>query len=191
MSHPDTHEPEKTAENEHTDRHFGIMPSMEAAAKLLKVTSRTLRNWRAQECPGFYADGRVNADAVAAWAEKRRADRGGSSDAREQKLFEEIRKLRIANDAKEARLVEIAWVLQRYQLAGAAIEKVRAKSESEDPMKFASAAGDVSACREVVQAIWDGITESLQNELARPFEQAAAEATKNSATGALTENPAA
>jgi hypothetical protein len=147
-----------------------FMPSMAAAARVLKVTARTLRNWRTEGCPGFEPDGRVDVAQVAAWAEKKLADRRGTVDIREEKILEEIRRLRIANDAREGRLVERAWVGEKLLLAAGDLNSYRAKSEAEHAMLFSAAAGDPVECRVVLCTIWDEIMR-VHAELAKHFEE--------------------
>lgn len=147
-----------------------FVPSMSAAARVLKVTSRTLRNWRAERCPGFEPDGRVDVAHVRAWAEKRLDDKRGTVDVREEKILEEIRRLRIANDAKEGRLVERVWVAARMQQAAGELNTLRAKWEAEMPMKFAETNGEITECRTILRGIFDAIFASVQS-LAKHFEE--------------------
>lgn len=145
-----------------------FVPSMSAAARVLKVTARTLRNWRQEGCPGFVPDGRVDVAQVRAWAEKKLGERRGSVDVREEKILEEIRRLRIANDAKEGRLVERVWVASRMQSAAGDLNTLRAKWEAEMPVKFSETNGDVAECRTILRGIFDEVFRNIQS-LAKHF----------------------
>jgi hypothetical protein len=157
-------------ENETPPRKFGIVPTISTAAKLLDVTSRTVRNWRQQGCPGFTPDGRVDVDQVARWADEKREERYGPTGAREEKLREEIRKLRIANDAREGRLVERAWVAERIQRAAGELNGLRSKWEAEMPVLFAATNGDIPECRTILRGIMDEVFSGLQG-MAKHFEE--------------------
>lgn len=144
-----------------------------ADAKHFGVTPRTIRDWRDKGAPGFLPNGSVgDRAALAAWIETELSDREGTRDSKERKLLEEIRKLRMANDAKEGRLVERAWVAERMQRTAGELNNFRAKSEAEHPMRFAAAAGDVAGCREIIRGIWSEIFKA-HAALAKYFEPAA------------------
>ncbi len=148
-----------------------MLTSMAAAARVLKVTARTLRNWKAENCPGFEPDGRVDVAAVRAWAESKLEERRGSVDVREEKILEEIRRLRLANDQKEGRLVEKAWVFSRIQAAAAEWNTLRMKAEAEMPVAMAAAGDDVAGQRTVLkEKITDPIAVILQS-LAKHFDE--------------------
>jgi len=154
----------KTKAKPAAGRPHGIAKSNTDAARAFGVTPRAIRDWKVAggAAAGFRPDGTVDLDMLYAWLETRKADRDGKVNLRDQKIIEEIRKLRIASDVKEGLLVERAWVVSRFQAASGAIAGIRVKSEAEHPLKFAAAAGDVAACREVVRGIWDDILQSLQ-----------------------------
>ncbi len=142
---------------------LGIVPTQRAAATRLKVTTKTIRSWRAEGAPGFESDGSINLHLLVEWVEKRRELREGSSSAKDEKTLEEIRKLRLANDRVEGRLVDRAWVAGRIQKMFGDVNAFRIKSEAEHPTKFAAAAGDVPLCRTYVRGIWDQIITDLQS----------------------------
>jgi hypothetical protein len=136
--------------------------TLKGAARLLGVDRGTLENWRDEGCPGL-PPAKFSRAAVLRWAAmkgKRAVDAGG--DLKSRKTAEEIRKLRLANDTREGRLVERAWVAERIQRAAGELNAFRSKSEAEHPVRFAAAAGDVAACRTVVRGIWDEIFTGLE-----------------------------
>ena len=131
--------------------------TMKAAAKIIGVDRGTLENWRDEGCPGL-PPVKFSKAAVLRWAAKhgkRAADASG--DLKSRKTAEEIRKLKLANDAREGRLVERAWVAERMQRAFGDLNKYRAKSEAEHAVIFAGAGDDIAACREIVRKMWDEI----------------------------------
>jgi hypothetical protein len=141
----------------------GVVPTQRAAAKALSTTTKTLRAWRSEGAPGFNADGSINLTELAKWVEARQKERGDSLNFKEQKTLEEIRKLRLANDQKEGRLVERAWVAARIQRMFGDLNGFRAKSEAEDAVKFAQTGGDMAKSRVILQGIWDHIAADLQS----------------------------
>ena len=143
--------------------------SLRAAAAALKLPLRTLQAAKRGGCPAFKSN-RVYEAELLKWLEANPVIE--TNDPRDEKLREEIRKLRIANDAKEGRLVERAWVGSRIQHAAGELNAFRAKSEAEHPVKFAAAAGDVAHCRTIIRGIWDEIFGSLQG-MAKHFEEGA------------------
>ena len=150
----------------------GTVPTQTAAAKRLDVTTKTLRNWRTEGCPGFNPDGSVNLLEVEKWLNVRNRERRGPADLKEEEALERIRKLRLANDRFEARLVERAWVIERFHRYGGLLEAIRLKSEAEHPLRFAAAVGDVTACRVVVQGMWDEIKRALADGMGEAFDEA-------------------
>lgn len=141
-----------------------VFDSLAAAAKGIPLPMAVLKAAKAAGCPAFRSN-RVYADELVRWLAKHPevlATVGTEGDPKAQKLFEEIRKLRIANDAKEGRLVERAWVAERIQRAAGELNAIRLKSEAEHPMRFAAAGNDVPMCRTITRGMWDEITTSIQ-----------------------------
>jgi hypothetical protein len=144
--------------------------SLKAAAAALRLPMRTLQLAKQAGCPAFRSN-RVYESELLAWLETNaELIAAAGDDPRNEKLREEIRKLRLANDQREGRLVERAWVGERIQRAAGELNAARAKSEAEHPVKFAAAAGDVAHCRTIVRGIWDDIFRELQG-LAKHFEE--------------------
>lgn len=144
--------------------------SLKAAAAGLKLPLRVLQSAKAAGCPAFRSN-RVYESELLQWlADHPDAVGAADNDPRSEKLQEEIRKLRIANDAKEGRLVERAWVAERIQRAAGELNSLRAKWEAEKPMAFAATNGDVTECRTILRGIMDEIVIGMQG-LARHFEE--------------------
>jgi hypothetical protein len=148
----------------------GIAKSFTAAAKACGLTPRTIRDLKAEGFPGIRTDGTV--DLAVFWPAylKRKTDHGGTVSLKDEKTTEEIRKLRLVNDVKEGTLISRAWMAERIHIAAGKVDGFRHKSESEHPLLFAEAAGDVAACREIVRKIWDEVLGAL-NGLATDFKE--------------------
>ena len=150
----------------------GVVKTQNAAASAFKVSARTISSWKAEggEEAGFRPDGTVDLKILGEWVRRRLAARNGPMEAKEQKILEEIRKLKLANDAKERTLISRAWMAERIHIAAGKVDGFRQKSEAEHPLLFAAAAGDVPACREVVRKIWDEVIASM-NSLSTDFKE--------------------
>lgn len=147
--------------------------SIAAAATALKLPRRVIQNAKRAGCEAFQGS-RVKEAELLAWLEANpQAVDAASADPRDEKLREEIRKLRIANDAKEGRLIERAWMAERLQRCAGRLNTFRAKSEAEHPTRFAAANGDVAATRTILRGIWDEICRDIES-LAAEFEEDAA-----------------
>jgi hypothetical protein len=144
--------------------------TLRSAAKIIGVDRGTLENWRDEGCPGLPPE-KFSKAAVLRWAAKngKRAGEVGG-DLKSRKTAEEIRKLRLANDQKEGRLVERAFVAERIQCAAGELNKFRAKSEAEHATRFAATNGDVAQCRTILRGIWDEIFKDFAS-LRNHFEQ--------------------
>lgn len=142
-------------------RRYGIAKSITAAAQAIKRTPRTVRDLRAAGYPGFRPDGTVDLDLLIPEYEKRKDEKFGDATLKSRELAEKVRKLQLANDAKECRLIERAWMAERVHAAAGKIDAFRVKSEAEHPLLFAAAGDDVVKCREVLRKIWDEIAIAL------------------------------
>lgn len=89
------------------------------------------------------------------------ATQSGNSTAplKEQKTAEEVRKLRLANDLKEGKLIERQLVLSRAQVMASELNKLRTECESRYPVKLAGR--DIAGCREAVRAMFDDIGRTM------------------------------
>jgi hypothetical protein len=146
-----------------TRKNGTVFDSMKSAAGTGLWTLALLKSAKEAGCPAFRG-ARVHGDELAEWlkANPDVAKKKGS-DLKGQKTKEEIRKLKLANDLKEGRLIERAWMAARIHIAAGKVDAFRVKSESEHPLLFAAAAGDVPKCREVVQKIWDEIISAMNS----------------------------
>ena len=132
-----------------------VFDTMQQAASALTLPMREIKRAKSAGCTAFRG-ARVHESELVSWlAEHPAPDSGG--DPKEEKLREEIRKLRIRNERDEGVLVPRAWVAERIQRIAGRLNTYRAKSEAEHPVRFAAAAGDVAGCRIVTREIWDEI----------------------------------
>lgn len=145
-----------------------IAKNLSAAAKACRLTPRTLRNLRAENFPGFRPDGTVDLDVFRTAYRLRKASRSGPVELRARKLRAECERLELANAVKRDTLISRAWMAARIHEAAGRIDSFRLKSEAEHPLMFAAAAGDVPACRAVVQKIWDEIM-AVHEDLKKVF----------------------
>ena len=143
---------------------LGIVPSYrEAEARLKHPVS-----WIKAACERGDArtsGGRIDLDKAKAWIDANIDALESTKDTlplKEQKLAEEVRKLRLINDRHEGKLIERAWVRERFHRFGGEINSIRAKSEAEDPVRYAEAGSDIALCRTACRATWDGIMLALQ-----------------------------
>lgn len=147
--------------------------SIQAAATALKLPRRVIQNAKRAGCDAFQGSRVREAELIAWLSEHPDAIDAASDDPRDEKLREEIRKLRIANDAKEGRLIERAWMAERVQRCAGRYNAARARWEAELPPIIAAAGGDVARVREVFKTkVVDEIAQFLTS-LASEFEDAA------------------
>lgn len=148
-------------------------PTVFATAKILGVHRTTLENWRNEGCPGL-PPGAVNLTAVRRWADRngKRADGIDPARAtfRKKLITEQHRKLKLANDAVEDRLISRKWMAKRFGTMMSDLEKIRAKSEIEDTATFVAIHGDIAVHREAVRRFWDNILTKMQ-ALAHHFDE--------------------
>lgn len=136
-----------------------LYDSMGQAAAALGVSIETLKAAKKKGCTAFKPGGRVaggeflkwvsaNPDAMAAGAE--------SLSLKDQKISEEIRKLRIQNDAKEGALVSRSKVAEALLRCGKAIDTMtEAKLCNEWPEAVAGL--DVAQARVYGRRMKDGV----------------------------------
>jgi hypothetical protein len=147
--------------------------TVKVIAETLGVHRTTLENWRSEGCPGL-PPAEVDFQAVKAWADSngKRADaiNPARTGLRKKKLAEEVRKLVLANQAKEDQLIPRAAIESGLRLAIAGLEPVRKKSIEEHPLLFGCAdPADVETCRKIVrEKIWPEVFRIME-ELAEKF----------------------
>lgn len=117
-------------------------------------------------CHGFSAKGTITLAPVKAWIDSNletlMANKGKKS-LRDQKLEQEIRRLRHANEKMEASLVSRAWLRERFERIGAEIAALAERSVIEDTAALMAAGPDIARIRAEYRKVWDRIMIGLQN----------------------------
>lgn len=146
---------------------------MRAASAALSLPMSALRRAKSQGCPAFRSN-RVHVAELREWLTAHPLPTADTGDLRDQKLAQEVRRLRMANDEKEVRLVARSWVIERFQLAGGELNTHRMKSEAEHPLLFSAACpgADVAACRSIVRKIWHEVFAMMEG-MGKHFEETA------------------
>lgn len=168
-----------------------IYGSMKAASAGMGLSMAVLKWAKAKGCTAFNSN-RVFAEPLEKWLAINKPAEGeleAEVSSKEQKTREEVRKLKLANDLKEGKLITRAWVVERFNRAAGELNAARSKSEAEDPLKFSAAAGDVSGCRTILRGIWGDIfvkVGALAEHFAEDEDEAVAEE-EASKTGPKTE----
>ena len=138
-----------------------VFDTMQQASAALKIPMRELKRAKAGGCPAFRG-ARVHEAELVEWLAANPApDSGG--DPREEKIREEIRKLRIRNERDEGALIPRAWVAERIQRAAGEWAALRLKWEAEAPVEMSAAHGDVASQRIAARKLTDGIASILQS----------------------------
>ncbi len=152
-------------------------PSMTAAAAASGIPYAALKSLKDGGTPGFEQSGRVQLHVVlaAVFAQTEGgsiAPPPGLRNWREalNKAQAERTELKLARE--RAAVVERAWVASKIQEAASNVNRIRLKSEAEDPVKFAATNGDTAECRTIIRGIWDGILAELQS-LSTQFDEEA------------------
>lgn len=99
--------------------------SIAAAAKALKVSESIIKEAKVHggEAAGFHPSGRIDEAKLVRWiAANKGLISGGGASLRDRKLAEEVRKLTIANDLKEKKLIPIDAVIQSVGRVLAAVD---------------------------------------------------------------------
>ena len=136
-----------------------VFDTMKAAAAGLGLNIAVVKRAKAAGCQAFRGSRVYGAELqafVASHPELMKAQPTG--DIKLQKLREEHRKLKLANDVKEGVLVSRAWIAERMRNAAGRYNTFRARAEAEYPMRFdAIPKGDLSGQRVVVCEMFDEV----------------------------------
>jgi hypothetical protein len=134
--------------------------SMGSAAACLSLPLGVLRAAKRAGCTAFRSN-RIYGDELLEWLKVNPVEE--VKDLRQEKVAEEVRKLRLRNDRDEGKLVTRQWVAEQIQRAGADLHALRATSERDDPIRLVEVCpgADVAAVRQVLRQIWAGICERI------------------------------
>lgn len=127
-----------------------------AAAAMLGYPVEWIKAAKHAGVPGFAANGRVPLKETKEWIEANKDKLSAPqnpSNLKEQKLAEEVRKLKIANDLKQSKLVEVSWVCERMAELGGRFNTIEAEVLKEAPQRQASAGDDIARHREILRGI--------------------------------------
>ena len=135
--------------------HDKVALGMPAAAAVIGVPLSWVKASRDAGVQAFTSNGRVALDLVREWIEanpdKLPKDTGSDLSLRDQKLQEEIRKLKLANDIKEASVVSVAWLVNVISVLRADFDSIEGNLLKEVPTKHAEAGADVGLHRELLR----------------------------------------
>lgn len=109
--------------------------------------------------------GRIDLAAVKRWVAANRKQleaTTGELSLRDQKLAEEVRRLRLRNDRDAEKLVETAWIGAKMMEAGGRSNQIYMRLENELPPKLAELGGDIAKIREALRAGLDGVRAEIQ-----------------------------
>ncbi len=131
--------------------------SMGQCAAALGLSIDALKAAKRKGCGAFKPGGRVDGDAFQQWIKDNPSAFEAGQEAmslKEQKISEEIRKLRIANDAKERALVSRSRVIEAIDRTQASVDTLtEAKLVNEWPHEVAGL--DVNKAREYGRKLKD------------------------------------
>lgn len=151
--------------------------TISSAAAALGIPLQSLRWAKKNGCPAF-RNGRVIEEPLLEWMEHNPppTDEHGEVEAtnvNEKLKAEQARYWQLRNQRATALLVERAWVVEQFQKAGGELHTLRAKSEAEHAMLFATACpgADVAACRSILRGIWGDVFKIIEG-IGVAFEEA-------------------
>ena len=90
------------------DKQPKIVERIDVAARLAGISDDMARRAKRLACPAFKAGGRIDWQAMGQWCKDHAAEleiKGDQLGLKDQKLNEEVRKLRRANDVTEGKLI--------------------------------------------------------------------------------------
>lgn len=136
---------------------------MRSAASMLKVPAAWIAAAKDAGVPAFSANGTVDLEPVRRWVKEHQreleADAGNLS-LREQKLVEEVRRLRLMNDTEERMVVPVSEVHSQDAAACSRWNTLRVRVEQEWPVRLAGK--DIPECRTVLREMTSAIGAILE-----------------------------
>lgn len=151
--------------------------TLSVAAVAFGVSKKAMSILKSEGCPAFIngrVDGsRIPEDRLQEIEASLKGDGGPvdsamtAEEAKRRKTVEEVRKLSIANDAKEGLLCRKSQVAEAMLRCHARITEARIQSETRDPLKLVGK--DLPGMRDGVRGIWDVVLGNLL-KLAKEFD---------------------
>lgn len=127
---------------------------MQAAAAKLGVPLSWIKTAKESGLQAFSSNSRVNLPLVREWLDQNREKLETVSKSlplKEQKLVEEIRKLKLANDIKDETVVNVAWLVKQISLLGADLNSIESNILKEYPTRMAGVGTDAGGQRELLR----------------------------------------
>ena len=144
-----------------------LVESIPAAATLLSTTPDVVKRAKQLGCPAFKPGNRIAVDELDVWlqanAEKMKAvpTDDGELPLKDQKLNEEIRKLRLQNDEKEKKLIAVTEFQRQISEMASEVQKRMYALPSRAPELAGLSVPDI----ETKLTAWiDGVVEALGKE---------------------------
>lgn len=137
--------------------------TLQAASSGMQIPIEILKAAKRAGCPNF-VHGRVIIAGLQDWItehdDQLRSQITEPGSLRDKKLTEEIRKLRIANDAKEGRLIARSFVVETHaKILGAVLPRVKQVLENEYPKDVHGLS--IPDIREKGKATYDAIADAF------------------------------
>lgn len=139
-----------------------VWDSISAAAGALGISKTTLQDAKNRGCPAF-VDGRVHEKDLGEWISVQPPPDGRPKSLRDQKTEEEIRKLRIANDAKEGKSELKSVTVARIHRIGHEITTYLGAVAKEKPAVLAMTTEDIPRVRIEFQKVCDEMLRKFQS----------------------------
>lgn len=137
---------------------------MRAAASMLGVHASWISKAKSAGVPAFASNGTVHLEPLGRWIEEHREELEAEPESlKDQKLREQVIRLRRENDLEESRLVRSDWLRERFGRFVAEAHDIRVKALESHPHRFLAANGDVAHCRTILKGCWDENMRALQS----------------------------
>ena len=139
---------------------------MRAAASKLERPIQWIVRAKDAGVDAFKANGSVILAPVKEWIEANLEMLESTKDElplKEQKLVEEVRRIRTYNDREDGKLIERAWVRERFYRFAGEWAAICSKAEAEDPVRLADVGSDIALLRSAYRVTLDNLTMALRN----------------------------
>lgn len=123
---------------------------------MLKVPEAWIKAAKNAGVLGFSANSSVTLEPVREWIEANQeslANVSAELPLKDQKLAEEVRKLRLKNDKDSGKLVEISKLCGQFSVLGGRINAIEDGVLKEAPKRFAAAGDDIAKHREILRGV--------------------------------------
>ena len=168
--------------NQCTDSNGNEIHGLQVLTEKLHVSKPTLRKALVNVTPAGTIPGGHKAYTLeqAKSAMEAQGSRAVGGPLKDQKLAEQVRQLKIANDAKEGVLIRRDIVVAAFGRIASRIASIRTTSESQDPPRIVGK--DLHEVRAEVRKIWDAVGMCLAS-CSEEFKESKHAARTNDGTG--------